>query len=358
VILAKMDDAQIRAIDYLGTARKDWSTFMNQMSSNTGHFYLDFWIDNAKKNKKLFERCGWACEELQDAHEGKTAVLLGASPAIRKQVETLKWLQHDPDFIFFGISSGLSFLVKNGIWPKYMIIADADPAVKRFWDGIDMEKTKDITLISSLCVHPDLLKMWRGPIKFLAIYTSEKKVNRVIEKKYRPINSMGSWFYAISSQYNTAAAFAFLVLRTPILIFVGNELGFADKEITYYADRTDVKDNWIRKPHIDIYGNVAYSNQMLMSLKLGLEDFLGKMSGAGWFFNCTEAGIFGVSIEFMRKNGTANLPWIHQLTLKNGIAQARSIMGKGKPIYLGQPESRIYVPRDINAIQKFGGNLQ
>jgi len=52
------------------------------------------------------------------------------------------------------------------------------------------------------------------------------------------------------------------------------------------------------------------------------------------------------------------LPWIHQLTLKNGIAQARSIMEKGKPIYLGQPESRIYVPRDINAIQKFGGNLQ
>ncbi len=65
---------------------------------------------------------------------------------------------------------------------------------------------------------------------------------------------------------------------------------------------------------------------MLMSLKLGLEDFLGKLSGKGWFLNCTEAGIFGVT-----KKG--NIPWIHQLTLTNGIAQARSIMETGQPLY-------------------------
>jgi hypothetical protein len=350
-----MEDTHSRVMDYLGTAHDNWQQFMNQVNTNTGDYYRDLWAGNAKKNRALFQKCGWACEEMQDAHEGKTAVLLGASPAIQNQVETLKWLQHDPDFVFIGISSGLEFLINNGIKPRYMLVADADPAMERFWANIDMEATKDITLISNLCTHPGLLAKWQGPIKFLAIYSSEKKVNRLISKKYRPINNTGTWFPAISSQYNTAAAFSFLVLRTPILIFVGSELSFADKEVTYYAGRKDIKDTWARKPHLNIYGKVAYTNYMLMSLKIGLEDFLGKMSGVGWFFNCTEAGIFGMSIEWERNHGSPNLPWIHQLKLKSGIAQARSIMETGQPLYMGQPESRIFVPQDIKTIQQFGG---
>jgi hypothetical protein len=236
-----------------------------------------------------------------------------------------------------------------------MLVADADPAMERFWANIDMEATKDITLISNLCTRPKLLEKWQGPIKFLAIYSSEKRVNRLISKRYRPINNTGTWFPAISSQYNTATAFSFLVLRTPILIFVGNELSFADQEVTYYADQDDLKDAWARKPHLNIFGKTAYTNYMLMSLKIGLEDFLGKMSGAGWFFNCTEAGIFGVSVEWERKHGSPSLPWIHQLRLKSGIAQARSIMETGKPVYISAPESSIFVPKDIETVQKFGG---
>jgi len=353
-----MEHIQTRLTDYLGTACEDWSEFMDFVNQNTGKHYVKLWLANAKANRKMFKECGWACEEMQEAHDGKTAVLLGASPAIKNQVETLKWLQHDPDFVFVGISSGLEFLIKSGIKPQYMFVADADPAMERFWANIDMETTKDITLISNLCTHPKLLEQWQGPIKFLAIYSAEKSVNRFIEKRYRPLNNTGTWFPALSSQYNTAAAFAFLVLRTRILIFVGNELGFVDKEVPYYADREDHKDKFIRKPHLNIYGTVAYTNYGLMSLKLALEDFLAKMSGEGWFFNCTEAGIFGISIEWDRKHGSPNLPWIHQLKLKSGIAQARSIMQTGQPIYLSRPKSRIFVPKDINTIRTFGGVYQ
>ena len=100
------------------------------------------------------------------------------------------------------------------------------------------------------------------------------------------------------------------------------------KDEKYYVDREDLKDGWEKHPQIDINGNKVYTNYMLMSLKFVLEDLLGKLSGAGWFFNCTEAGIFGVS----KKHG--NLPWIHQLKLKTGIAQARQIMRTGEPFYL------------------------
>lgn len=314
-------------VNYLDT-NKDWRKFIMAVSDNTGTTYMKLWFENAKKNKKLVTKCGWAIPEMQGTLEGKTAIILGGSPAIENQLEVLKGMQHDPDFILIGIHSGLRFMLKNGIKPKYVFIADADPDVARFWKDMDMAQTKDITLISSVCVHPDLLEMWQGDMKFIAVFSSDKKLDNKLHKWYSPVNGLGHFFFTLGSQYNTASAFAFTVLGCSILIFVGNELSFKDEKATYYPDRKDIKDKWKRKPHIDIYGNTVETNYGFMSLKFGLEDFLGKLSGGGWFFNCTEAGIFGVS----KRHG--NLSWIHQLPLRTGIAQARHIMRTGEPFYL------------------------
>jgi hypothetical protein len=316
----------VAAINYI-ESHKDWTDFIETVSKNTGDYYEDLWLDNAKANKSLIKKWGWAADSLQDAEQGKTSVLLGASPAIKNQTKKLRELREDPEFVFMGIASGLEFLLSEGIKPHYAMIADADPAVERFWKNLDMKETKDITLIANICVHPNLLKMWQGDIKFLAIHAAIKKVDHKFRKWFRGMNGSGNPFFALSSQYNTGAAFAFTVLGTSIMIFVGNELGFKDREVSYYVNREDVKDTWLRKPHPDINGNVVYTNYMLMSLKLALEDFLGKLSGAGWFFNCTEAGIFGVSARH------GNLPWIQQFNLTTGIAQARSIMRTGEPYY-------------------------
>lgn len=332
-------------LDYIGSNR-DVQGFIEQVSQNTGDHYLDLWLENATRNRDMVKKCGWACEELQGIHHGKTAVLLGASPAINKQLDTLRWLQHDPDFVFVGISSGLKHLISEGIRPKYVMVADADPAIERFWGGFDFAETKGITLIANICTYPGILEKWQGKILFLAVYTSIEKLDRKLRKKYSPLNGpdANNFFAALSSQYNIGAAMAFTVFETPILIFVGNEMGFETEKATYYADRQDEKDRWLRKPHININGGISYTNYMLMSLKIGLEDFLAKIWGGGWFLNCTEAGIFGVSKRWERKYGSIYLPWIKQLTLKNGIAQARSIMRTGKPLYAGS-DQRIVVPR-------------
>jgi hypothetical protein len=158
------------------------------------------------------------------------------------------------------------------------------------------------------------------------IHSALEGLERKMEKWYHPINGCGIRYHALMSQYNSMASIAYLILRCEILIFVGNELSFSDKEVPYYVDKKDPKDKWERYPAPDIHGNVVYSNMMFMSLKLVLEDYLGKLPG--WFFNCTEAGILGVSARH------GNVPWIHQLTLTNGIAQARSIMRTGNPFYM------------------------
>lgn len=308
---------------------QDWRKFTSAVSDNTGKHYIKAWFENAKANAQRVKDHGWATAELQDVYKNKTAVLLGASPAINKQIDQLKGIQHDPEFVFVGITSGLKNMISHGIKPKYCMIADADPAIKRFWDGLDMSQTKGITLIANICTHPDLLDMWQGDMKFVAIHTDIKKLDRKYRKWFGNLNGCGGLFPALSSQYNTGAAFAVLVFGCKVLIFVGNELSFPSDDTekdTYYPNRKDVKDSWQRYPHLDIYGNKVFTNFMLMSLKLSIEDFLGKVASVSWFLNATEAGIFGVS----KRHG--NLKWIHQLTLDMAIMQARFIMQTGEPL--------------------------
>lgn len=304
-------------------SNKDWHKFVNTVSENTGKAFVKLWVANARLNKPLVKKYGWA-SELQDTHAGKTAILLGASPKIREQIDYLKKIRQDPDFIFVAVSSGLKYFLENGLRPHYVMVCDGQPEIQKHWEGLDMEQTQGITLIPNVCSFHPMITTWKGDIKFLAVYSAIETIDKELAKQYDPINGIGKYFPALCSQYNTGAAFAYLILRTEILIFVGNEMSFANETGTYYVDRKDHKDQWIRKPHVDIYGKKVYTNFMLMSLKFCLEDFLGKLPG--WFLNASEAGIFGVS------NRYKNLPWIYQLRLPMAVAQANAIMRTGKPL--------------------------
>jgi hypothetical protein len=214
---------------------------------------------------------------------------------------------------------------------------------------LDMNTTQGITLIANVLTSPEMLAAWRGNIEFLAIYTAIEEMDRQYTKMYPNVNGCGIMFAALCSQYNTGAAFSFLVMGCHTLIFVGNELSFPSDNTAkdrYYADREDLKDNWLRRPHPDIYGNVAYTTYMFMALKMSLEDFLGKVSGLGTFINATEAGIFGVSHRY------GNLSWVKQMRLPMAVAQARHIMRTGQPIY---DIAKIATPT-IQQVSMYGGN--
>ena len=318
----------------------DWIGYAEMVSGITGERGIDLWVENSRKNRELFRQSGkhWVTE-LQDAHMGKTVIMMGASPALANQLDTLREIQHDSDFILFGISCNLKYLLDNGIKPQYVITVDPHHSQGEFFDGVDMELTKDITLIANLFAYPEMLEIWQGPIRWLGLASGDKRLMGKINKWYRPINGIGKEFPSLSGQYNIGIAVSVLVFGAAIVIFVGNELSFKDKEVTYYVDRTDEKDEWVRKPAIDIYGNVVYTNYMLSTLKIASEWFIDKIKHAAWWFNCTEAGIFGVSV----RNG--NEPHIWQLTLKTGIAQARAIMRTGQPIVTDTYNPEVVYPQ-------------
>jgi hypothetical protein len=306
-------------------SNKGWLGFVEAMSDNTGDHFREDWFANGKINKELLKKSGWATETFQDTCIGKTAVVIGASPSIAKQLDTLRDLQNDPNFVLLTVSSEIRHLLNNGIKPHFVLISDASPVIKTYWDGMDMELTKGITLVSSPFVPPEMLHSWQGDVKFIAYYTTIKRLDKMFRRDCYPINGCDIMFPSLASSYNSCVSFSYLVLRTEIIIMVGNELSY-EKELegTYYVDREDAKDKGKRYPHINIYGGKSWTTTIFMATKLALEDYLGKLHG--WFFNATEAGILGVSSKY------GNLPWIKQVKLKMAVAHAKSLMQTGRPL--------------------------
>jgi len=315
--------------DYL-TNNKDIRRFIDMTSGSTGKRMLNMWVENLRKNKDTFRNSsGWATEKLQGMEKGKTAIICGASPAIKNHIEILKNIQEDDDFVICGLTSNLEYLLNEGIRPKYIFTMDGHVSQGEFFETIDMEKTKDLNLVANTFAYPDMLKKWQGNLYFLGLESKAKKLITKQNKWFGPSNGIGRGFPSIFASFNIMAAAAYLILECPILLFVGNELSFAEKESTYYVDRKDPRDKELRFPHGDIYGNKVFTTTSLLAVKYALEGFLELLSGAGWFFNCTEAGIFGITKKFKDRH----VPWIQQLTLIGGIAQARQIMRTGQPFY-------------------------
>jgi hypothetical protein len=316
------------ASEYL-TKNKEFGEFLNQISDNTGAKFMGKWLQHIEDNRELFKKTGWATDKLQGKEKGKTAVICGASPAIEKQLETLKSVSFDDDFVICSLSSNLIYLLNNGIRPKYCIVVDADESTGRDWDELGGDKTSGITLIVNTYAYPPMLKKWKGPLYFLDLQTDDEKFEKKKEKLFGPANGINHGFPSIMAQFNIMTAAAYLILECPIILFVGHELSFADDDSKYYVDREDLRDREARFPHGDIYGNMVKTTSSLLAVKYSLEGFLELLSGNGWFINCTEAGIFGITKKFK----DLHVPWIQQLTLLGGIAQARQIMRTGQPFY-------------------------
>jgi len=312
------------------TENKDIHDFLTLVSKNTGERNRERWIENLRCNRALFRKTGWAADKLQGVEKGKSAIIIGASPAVEKQIKTLKEIQYDKDFVFCALSSNLDYLLKNGIKPKYTIVVDAHESTGADWKNVDMNKTKDITLISNTFTYPPMLERWKGPLYFLALDSDNKFMSKKHDKWYGPANGFGNGFPSIMAQFNIMSMVAFLIFECIVLLFIGHELSFKDDDARYYVDRKDDRDNETRYPHGDINLNKVHTTTGLLAVKYSLEAFLEPLMGAGWFFNCTEAGIFGMSKKFPYPH---QIPWIQQLTLRNGIAQARNIMRTGQPFY-------------------------
>jgi hypothetical protein len=290
----------------------DWKDFAFVLSDDTVNDLSALWISNVRANRGQIRKHGMAADKFLGIGREKCCVIIGASPGLSSNVQEFKAIVDDPNFILFATSSSLKFLLRNGITPKFVVMADGAKDVS---SKINIGcQSANMTLIASCFVHPESLRKWEGLIRFVRV-----GIDRNFHKEYSRITGERKDFPAGGTQFNLAFLVAYIIFGCRTFIFTGNELCY---DYQYYVDRADYKDTSFDKyPALDIHGEEVFTNLSFMQSKLYLETQTGKWDD-GVYINSSEGGILGVSSRYGR------LPWILQMRLRDSIGSIKNASKK------------------------------
>lgn len=265
---------------------------------------------------------GWVSEELRDIWRRnylvnrekivatkvsnkarqKCCILVGSSPAIKKQIELLKNI--GDNFIIISSNGAYPYLVENGVNPDYVVLIEGREHVLR-----DMCFDSDAKLVVSQFVDPLIYDIWKGPIE--TFFCGSGSLDDLIKEDGYEIDVAGG------NVTNASFLWSYKYLGCRNYITIGSSLCYYDD---YYVDGRSTKhvmDNLEENEYfnaVDMYGKVARTTAPLLLYKTWLETY-SRISGAE-FINATEDGIFGVypePVEMKDDNLTYRvkyLPWI------------------------------------------------
>lgn len=302
---------------YLGylDARPNLKKFLEKMQENTVVHKEGEWAGQIKENWPYLIKYG-SLGSLEGSGADKTAIIVGASPALRKNVEALKRIEGEfrDKFILFVVNSAAKFVLDNGIKPDYIISVDCD---EELWTrDFSQFNREDLTVICSPFMHPNMVKNWKGKMYFLPMGCSDEQVQAEVVKVLGATQTVPG----CGNAFNEAVFISWTIFHCRNFIFVGSELSWPVGE-KYYVDgkhSNDEEDEGIGKfQHPDIYGNIVITTAGHFVFKVWLEDLASKAPGV--FINATEAGILGMSAEDGR------LPWIKQFYLGPAIEYIKQI---------------------------------
>ena len=80
------------------------------------------WLENDLKNLSDMKQ-GRAIGLLKNAFAGKTALIVGAGPSLKKDIELIK--ANRSKFVIFAVNKIFDFLIENGIMPDFFVVSDS-----------------------------------------------------------------------------------------------------------------------------------------------------------------------------------------------------------------------------------------
>ena len=287
---------------------------------NLQKFVKDGWVGEELENKFIANyEINKNKAELSDALEpqpSKTCILIGASPAVNKQIETLKTI--DENFILVSSNKVYQLLVESGIQPDFVFAVEARPHIKTHLLCGSKGKTK---LIVSPFVYPEVIDDWDGEKYFYPV-GGGKRFNKIIEEDFVCRDVSGG------NVINTSMVWAYKYLACRDFIIIGTSLCYYDD---YYYDSapvdtigTDLK-KWDKYFACDIYGKAVKTTPVLTMYKTWFECY-SKYANCN-FINATEDGILGVyldPINYDKESGDMSfrvkyIPWINIVPLDVAI---------------------------------------
>jgi len=152
---------------YYREMEESFRTFMSTRLSDilTRLNFESLWIKNIIKNIPSIER-SLPLHALKNSLKGKPALVIGAGPSLRLQLEEL--VKASPFIYIIAVDTVAEPLLRAGIIPDFIVTLDAQ--YQNFYDFEYIftrpELTERIFLISDLTVYPGIPRRWKGKVFF------------------------------------------------------------------------------------------------------------------------------------------------------------------------------------------------
>ena len=194
----------------------------NIIDVNTSKRNSELWtknvIMNSRKanNKILFS-------QLENKFEGTTALILGAGPSLKENIEKIK--ENRDKFTVFAVNRTLRYLQQENIVPDFVVFTDASD-VKNTTEGLNSDYIKQLNVIADIKASTSVFDL---DCKNLIVYlpNNESLVGLIAEKQN----------LKLQKTYGTAAAVCLNCAKeigAKEIICAGIDLAFKNDE--FYSD--------------------------------------------------------------------------------------------------------------------------
>jgi hypothetical protein len=243
----------------------DWSVMVN-----TKRCLVEAWYKNRFENIK---KPSANAKNLIGKFKNIPAVLVGAGPSLKNQLDMLKSLQNKA--VIIAASTAVEILESNNIKPTFSIAIDQDPVTS---GGLHENLNSDVPLLYDGQVAQNSLN-YKGK-KFQFALNVNRYSNIVIPDL--PVIESGP------SVANVALDFLYKIECSPILI-IGLDLSYTYNKL--YCDGTkfnqDINHNGLRM--INNKGEMCATEPSFISMRNWYEEYAERVKPN--VYNCTETGL-------------------------------------------------------------------
>ena len=226
------------------------------------------WDKHAKINGALYKKINKKHKDLLYKGIGKTLLCIASGPSLEKHIDELKNLS--PAVEIACVDKAMSDLIKNGIIPKYVILADAGIDYKQCCEPY-IEHAKDMILLSNILGNPEWAQNWHDKGGEVFFYLNKDNIHT--EERYAPMSGCKEVIPASSNVSNALLVFATQILGFDKYLLLGYDYCWGDNE-KYYAFNDGIKRYWMKHLQmLDMNGRMVDTSQNLLFSARWLTDF-------------------------------------------------------------------------------------
>lgn len=187
------------------------------------------WVENCLENTKHLSDSR-PLNVLKDKFKGLTALVIGAGPSLRTNIELIK--QNRNKYVIFAVNKIIEYLIQNGITPDFLVTSDAQ-WVEKTIKPIG-QATPEINLIPTTKTDSSIYNF-----KFKRIFNYYQK-NNAFDEELNKLFPKGIELYETEGLVTSQCYYSALEMGFKNIIFCGLDL--AMKENLAYADGGEIKE--------------------------------------------------------------------------------------------------------------------